>query len=74
MNKEIKENKEINKRNIEKFKIFGCYEDYVCCLCGIKVYTDDSYSNRGDRLICHECYYNKFVNSKEARKWIDRGE
>ena len=72
------ENKEINKNNIEKFKIFGCYEEsYECCLCGKKTYTDESYSNCGDRLICCTCYYNNFKNIKDAMNWIrrkDRGD
>lgn len=69
------ENKEINERNKSKFKVFGCFsEKYICCLCGKECFTDESYSNRGDRLICHTCYYNKFNSFVEARNWIDRKE
>lgn len=69
------ENKEINKSNIANFKIFGCSNlEYTCCLCGRECYTDESYSNHGDRLICYECCNTKFKTFKDARNWIDRKE
>lgn len=69
------ENKKINERNINKFKVFGCFsEKYICCLCGKECFTDESYSNRGDRLICSTCYYTNFKNCVDARNWINRKE
>ena len=71
----MKENEEINRKNIAKFYVFGCFsEKYTCCLCGCECYTDESFSNSGDRLICHECYHNKFKTFKDARNWINRKE
>ena len=72
MNPELIEDIEINKINIKTFKYMFFDASYKCCLCKKKVYTDESYSNRGDRLICSECYYSKFKNTTDARKWIDR--
>ena len=69
------ENKKINERNINKFKVFGCFnEKYICCLCGNKCFTVESFSNRGDRLICSTCYHTKFKNCVDARNWINRKE
>ena len=69
------ENDIINQENIRRFKYFGCNnQSYVCCLCGNRCFTDESFSNCGDRLICNNCYHTKFKNHREARNWIDRKE
>lgn len=67
------ENEELNKKNKRNFRFFT-NESFNCVLCGCKCYLNESYSNKGDRLICHTCYYNKFDTSTDARRWIDRYE
>lgn len=40
----MKENEEINRSNIAKFKIYACFnEKYICCLCERECYTDESF-------------------------------
>lgn len=68
----MKENVKINRKNISTFRIFQFDTSYQCVLCKTKVYTDESYSNQGDRLICFNCYNSKFKSSKQARQWINR--
>lgn len=68
----MEEDKRINDINKRDFKIYNTYGSYKCCLCGKKVYADDSYSNQGDRLICDLCFNTKFKNRTEARKWMNR--
>ena len=70
--KDIKENEEINKHNISTMKIFKMNGNYQCVLCKRKVDADNSYSNQGDRLICHSCYVDKFKNLTDARRWMNR--
>lgn len=69
----FKEDKTINKKNIETFKVYRTCGEFKCCLCKRKVYADDSHSNQGDRLVCEECFHS-IGNTRKARQWINREE
>lgn len=74
---ELKENEKINKENIKYFKRYVIHDSevfrYKCVLCEKEVCVSNSASNQGDRLICMNCYYEKFDRRTfDARKWINR--
>ena len=66
------EDKKINDANIKEFKRYHTQGTFHCCLCKRKVFADESYSNRGDRLICHQCHYEIFESVVDARNWMNR--
>lgn len=68
----LKEDEKINENNIKEFNRYHMDGKYQCVLCKTKVYADESYSNRGDRLICHTCHWNVFKSVRDARNWMDR--
>lgn len=45
-----------DRDNVIKFKS-GCHIGYRCNLCGEGTTYDASYSNKGYRLICEQCYW-----------------
>ncbi len=69
-------NEEANKLNIKTFKLHNnnrVSKIYTCVLCNKSVNLNDSFSNRGDHLICRECYYDKFNgNWEEALIFMGR--
>lgn len=71
----IEYNKRINAENRATFTKHGCERDsdyiYKCVICESPTCISDSFSNRGDHLICEVCYRTRFANSKEAFLWID---
>jgi hypothetical protein len=71
---ELKIDPVANAMNIELFQKYGTHDPYeyrhICVLCGENTCIDDSYSNRGDRLICWKCNRTKFPDALAAMRWI----
>ena len=73
-------NKEaIDERNIKLFnKRYGITLDdekcYTCTICFKKVDLWDSMSDRGHKLVCNECYYNKLFEKFPGRSYWHQNE
>lgn len=67
----------VNKKNIELFKMYDTQRPnkkrYRCCVCKEPVSISESFSNKGDRLICSICSYKIFKKDVfKMFRWIRR--